>query len=40
MNGRKLSATLTALPEDMIAEAMEPGCNGRSFSWLRWLSAQ
>lgn len=35
MNGRKLSAALTALPEDMVAEAMEPGCNGRSFSWLR-----
>lgn len=35
MNGRKLSAALTALPENLVAEAMEPGCNGRSFSWLR-----
>lgn len=35
MNGRKLSAALTALPEDLVAVAMEPGCNGRSFSWLR-----
>lgn len=35
MNGRKLSAALTALPEDMVAEAMEPGHSRRSFSWLR-----
>lgn len=35
MNGRKISAALTALPEDMVAEAMEPGWSGQSFSWLR-----
>lgn len=35
MNGRKISTALTALPEDMVAEAMEPGQRGRSFSWLR-----
>lgn len=35
MNGKKISAALSALPEDMVAEAMEPGHRGRSFSWLR-----
>lgn len=35
MNGKKLSAALTALPEDLVEEAMEPGHRGRSFSWLR-----
>ena len=35
MNGRKLSAALTALPEDLVGEAMESGHGGWSFSWLR-----
>lgn len=35
MNGKKVSAALNALPEEMVAEAMEPGHRGRGVSWLR-----
>lgn len=35
LNGRKVSAALSGLPDDMVAEAMEPGRSGRGFSWLR-----
>ena len=35
MNGRNVSTALSALPEDMVAEAMEPGNGRRGFSWLR-----
>lgn len=35
MNGKAVSAALGGLPEDMVAEAMEPGRVRRGFSWLR-----
>lgn len=35
MRGEQFSAALTALPEEMVAEAMEPAHRSRSFSWLR-----
>ena len=35
MNGKKVSAALSGLPDDMVAEAMEPGRSRRGFSWLR-----
>lgn len=35
MNGKAVSAALSALPEDMVAEAMEPAQRRRGFSWLR-----
>ena len=35
MNGKALSAVLSDLPEDMIAEAMTPAPKRRSIPWLR-----
>ena len=35
MNGETLSAALGGVPEDMLAEAMEPSVRRHGFSWLR-----
>lgn len=35
MNGKAFSEALGTLPEDMVAEAMEPARTRRSLSWLR-----
>lgn len=35
MKGKALSEALGCLPEEMLAEAMEPAKHRRSFSWLR-----